>query len=299
MDFKRRDFFISWGIYAFCFYFVLLIISILLFIPIQLSIETSKQSPPISPVGLFVLLAICANIPSIVFVTIGKRKARKDLISPINDSNGRLNCAYEHVSNFDRKYPFLKINFLKRNSQIASSYGPIYGAYLIGKDWLSACKNSEMLSSENHDAIVVPVYNRFSSSAMMGFGIDLLINFFHDNNHPFKIYLCETRENFLSVLNTRKAKRIWIFGHGNRGGVAFSNGSWLYSDLFIKLTSDGKEKEAIYQFHCNPGNKLSLVELLSVKKGFVNHSINDQYAIREYLTQIIKTNRFDELIMLN
>lgn len=299
IEFKKRDFFISWGIYAFCFYIFLLIIFFIIFSVIQLLGEIPIIYLIIKFFVVFpVVYVIVINILQFQDAKLGKEKAIKDLVSPINDSDSYCNKILDRIDNLPK--PYLKIiNFFRRNIQIARTYGYLYWAYLVGREWFIACDNRELSSSENHDAIVVIVYNRFSSSAMFGCGIDLLIGCFNQNNRPYKIYLCDTREKFLSIINTPKAKRIWIFGHGKRGGVSCSDGLCLYEDLEKRMAPESKGKEAVYQFHCNSGNEKSLVELLSVKKGFVNHSSNDEFAIREYLTNIIRNNRFDELIMLN
>jgi hypothetical protein len=229
---------------------------------------------------------------------IRKNQAKDDLINPKNDSE-RLSAKF-----FDAIYmlprPLLKIILFIRRMIIEPtlSYGFVYCAVLIQKDWYAIYRNQELLSDGNHDALVINTYSEIAPSLLIGCGIVLLIEAFKNRNQPFKIYFCKSKTQFFDIINNPKTTRLWIFSHGDRGGVSCADGYFLYSDLVNQLKPEAKQKEAIYQFHCNPGYKLSLVQLLSVKSGFVNHRLNDPAGIRAYIEEIINKNRWNDLIIL-
>jgi hypothetical protein len=289
---KKWNFYMSFLIYASIYYFLHLIMLFIVFSIIQLPNTISV----ILLYLVFFVLVLYDNANVYNLAKKGKEKAKKDLVSPINDSETIYNKFLDWVDKWPRQ--LLKITkFIQRNLQIAQTYGIFLTANLVRKEWYLACDNPDFLSSKEHDGIIVIVYNKLSSSAMFGCGIDLLINHFKNNN-PYKIYLCHDENEFLKIINNPKMIRIWIFGHGDRGGVSFTDGYCNYEELVKKIDPESKKKDAIYQFHCNVGYKRSLVQLLPVKKGFVNHSINDEWAIREYIKNIIEQNRFNDLIIL-
>jgi hypothetical protein len=291
--FKKTDYLISLVICVLFFYGLILFVSFLIELILNLG-----QFPKQSIINIFLALAIFTNIfISYFFRRWGQNKARKDLKKPINDTNNPDYKIFEWLYSLPTwiKKPLV---FIRRIYGISISHATIT-TYLVIKEWLYICDHHELSPSENHDAIILMVYYPYLKTGMAGFGLNLLINFFIQNQRPYKVYLCDTRKNFLSIINNPRVKRIWIFGHGNRGGVSCSDGDCIYEDLVKRIAPDSKQKEAVYQFHCNPGNSVSLAELLDVKQGFVNHSVNDMWSIRAYLEEILQKNRINEFILLN
>lgn len=181
------------------------------------------------------------------------------------------------------------------------SYGLFSSARDIRKDWDTICENSDKFcpKNEKHNAIMIGIYNRFAPSALLGCGISFLINWFNENDERYRVYFFRNKREFFNVINCPTATSIWIFSHGWRGGIRATDGNCFYSELIKKMNSDALNKDAIYQFHCNPGNDPSLVELLSVKRGFVNHRFNKPEQISEIIKILIEGNRLKDLIILN
>lgn len=95
-------------------------------------------------------------------------------------------------------------------------------------------------------------------------GLDNLIKGFARLGYPFKIYHCRNEDEFKTVLKNKRAKYIWVFGHGWRGGVGWKE----KQSIFEWIRCKGKEsmfaysnihqedeeypkKAFIAQFHCN------------------------------------------------
>jgi hypothetical protein len=245
---------------------------------------------------LELLILLNCTIPLIDYFK--QKQAKEDLINPKNDSE-RIVAKF-----FDAIYKLpqflLKIILFIRRIIIEPtfSYRLVYSAVLIQKDWYAIYQNQELLNDSNHDALIINIYSKIAPSLSIGCGIFLLIEALKNRNQPFKIYFCKSKTQFFDIINNPKTTRVWIFSHGDRGGVSCADGYFLYSDLVNQLKHEAKQKEAIYQFHCNPGYKSSLVQLLSVKSGFVNHRLNDPSGIRVYIEEIINKERWNDLIIL-
>jgi hypothetical protein len=193
---KKWDYYLSFAIYAIIYYLMLLIAIYIAFSAIQLLFPIPLNNLFIG----FLALVLFNHGYAHGLEKQGRKKAIKDLASPINDSESTRNKILDLINN--RPQPFLKIiNFFRRNLQIALIYGVFLTACNVRREWNSACDNPEFLSFKEHDGIVVIVYNKLSSSAMFGCGIDLLINHFKNENKPYKIYLCHDRREFLKIFN--------------------------------------------------------------------------------------------------
>jgi hypothetical protein len=247
----------------------------------------------------FCLIVIMINILEIVLGKKSKEKARSDFGTPINDTdqfqNQLIQCVYSLPPVFS--IPF---EFFWRILQISLKYGPVFSLINIQKDWDSICSNVDNFcpKNEEHNAIIIGIYNRFAQSALLGSGIDLLIDSFNEIGEKYRVYFVKNRKEFFSIVNSSTTSKIWIFSHGDRGGIKFPYRYCSYRDLVKRMSPESLKKEAVYQFHCNPGNDPSLAELLSVKKGFVNHRINDSSGIQEYIRIILEKDRLNELIIL-
>jgi len=160
----------------------------------------------------------------------------------------------------------------------------VFASYIMisGKYWVNSLKNQQFppnldSASQDHDGfIVIHSLGFFNSISYPGF--DILIQFFVSKKYPFKIYHCYNLEDFKSILKNKKAKYIWIFGHGWRGGITFKWTRKLSHLLtpnktqfsYEKIQTDLEKyprKLFIGQFHCNhiaktiPDN-ISLPEIL-------------------------------------
>lgn len=130
----------------------------------------------------------------------------------------------------------------------------------------------ENLDSSNtvHDAFIL-IHSVGSSGDTCG--LDNLISTFKAKKYPFKIYHCYTPDDFKAVLANEKAKYVWIFGHGWRGGIAFKWRPYLrdrlhlkwkketvfqYSDLIENGQTAYPSKDFIAQLHCNNPSKKDL-----------------------------------------
>jgi hypothetical protein len=134
-----------------------------------------------------------------------------------------------------------------------------------GKYFVNSLKNQQFPHNLNsyivdHDAFVI--IHSMSDNSTDYPGFDLLIKFFSAKRFPFKIYHCYNPEDFKNVLKNEKAKYIWIFGHGWRGGVTFkwtrrlphiftpNKTAFSYKQIQENLGKYPK-KLFIGQFHCN------------------------------------------------
>ena len=82
---------------------------------------------------------------------------------------------------------------------------------------------------------------------------------------------------------------VWIFGHGNRGGVGFGDSFYDYSQLKARDI----KKDYIYQFHCNPGLYESLASIVSDGRGYVNNKVNNPYSNYWNTYEILKSFDYD------
>jgi len=153
---------------------------------------------------------------------------------------------------------------------------------ISGERLVNSLKNQQFPSnldsaSQDYDGFIVNhSLGIFNSISYPGF--DILIQFFVSKKYPFKIYHCYNSEDFKSILKNEKARYIWIFGHGWRGGVTFkwtrklshlltqNRTRFSYKQIQDDLENYPR-KIFIGQFHCNhiektiPDN-ISLPEIL-------------------------------------
>lgn len=140
--------------------------------------------------------------------------------------------------------------------------------YIKSKYCLNSTINQQYPENLNsiktdHDAIIL-IHSMGSSE--IDSGIDNLISAFKRKNFPFKIYHCYNPEDFKDVLTNEKAKYLWIFGHGWRGGITFKWGlsirdiihfkfrsqtNFRYCDLIENGQNIYPTKSFIAQLHCN------------------------------------------------
>lgn len=168
----------------------------------------------------------------------------------------------------------------------------LYNFYItfryIRKGWNAAVEKPEFNSRDDHDAIIVMIYSCIGREFHFQ-EIDLLIEFFTKKGINYKVYCCENYDDFFNVVNNPQAKKLWIFGHGYRGGVRTGNRIVIYSELINNLSINAKNKDYIYQFHCNNGCEKSLADYLSCGQGFANYkSLLRGGGVRGYIKNIFK-----------
>lgn len=152
-----------------------------------------------------------------------------------------------------------------------------------------------------HDAIIFiyPVGNGESTA-----GVDNLICAFKARKYPFKMYYCYNPEEFKAILANEKAKYLWIFSHGWRGGITFKWGLTVNDIIHLRfkrqtnlryfnLIEDEQNtyppKSFIAQLHCNhiakkDPSKVTLPEVLmngniTPEMYHISDNYNNNYSI--------------------
>jgi hypothetical protein len=157
------------------------------------------------------------------------------------------------TGNLDKNYG------LRKNIESAFKFWTIW-AY-NGKNIVKQCQEIECTG--DYHAIIIANY------ANMGFyknlstyagGFDLLIKFFQKKSIPFKVISCHDCECFETAIKASHAKKLWIFGHGDRHGISF--GDEIYFP-YCRL-ENGPKKDFIAQLHCSNGEGKALWEYLSI-----------------------------------
>jgi len=169
------------------------------------------------------------------------------------------------------------------------NYHFFYHFTQIKAGWNCVVKYKEFMSEIDHDAIIVNIYSPFGKEYIFGDGIDLLISFFVMREIPFKVYCCNNSIDFFNIINNPKCKTLWLFGHGKRGGIRCSDKYVDYSEIVNEMSIDSKNKNYVYQFHCNSGCDKSLADYLSNGCGFANYQQLDKgREIRGYIENILQ-----------
>lgn len=187
---------------------------------------------------------------------------------------------------------------------------------VVGDYFINSLKNQQfpynlISDKQDHDAFIIIHSMGTHFSGYPGF--NTLIQFFVSKEYPLKIYHCYNPEDFKNVLKNERARYIWIFGHGWRGGVTFkwtrSISHFLTSNksnLSYKTIQDELEKYPkklfIGQFHCNhiaktiPDN-VSLPEILLETSNDSNYYVSNWkmntisiwFAIRKLVKEVKRT----------
>ena len=148
--------------------------------------------------------------------------------------------------------------------------------------------NSENITQPTHDAIAL-CGKSSKFKIYYGLGFSYLVSFLKKHNYSYKIYSCNSCDDFDKIMNNKSVISVWIFGHGDRGCIAFGDSFYEYSQLQGKSI----KKDYIYQFHCNPGSYDSLASIVSDGRGYVNNDFNSPNSNYWNTYEILKSFDYD------
>lgn len=183
--------------------------------------------------------------------------------------------------------------YFKVNEFIFIFFAVIYfvAPYFLGFFYLTSEYNSFKCSneiasgitprkSEDHTAIILP-HDRNRDLDGGDDCVMRLINVLKEYNESFQVYPCLCEEDMIDVLKNHRVKRIWIFGHGDRGGCCLTGIYFSYAEFMTEKTDCGwklreiEPKEYVYQCHCNPKSTTPLTDYLLKEKGLLNPNVDD------------------------
>jgi hypothetical protein len=144
---------------------------------------------------------------------------------------------------------------------------PIVRSVDISKRIIDDYVSSQRVPNQNavaYHAIIIA--NSTTRSKKLGIysGVDLIIKDLESKKCEYKICLCNTPGEAQIEIEKPRAKFIYLHGHGFKGGLIFYNSDSTPRLEYIHVNPDNK-KEFIAQFHCNDGDKVSLIEHLLTK----------------------------------
>ncbi len=160
--------------------------------------------------------------------------------------------------------------------------------YFMNRGYICMLKHPDYNPEIPHNGIII-AHGEYSQKLGYGDGVDLIIQKFHEKNIAYKIYDCQSIRNFKDIVRNPMVKKIWIFGHGERGGIRIGFECLEYQVEFHNEPESIK-KDYIHQFHCNGGIKPSLADLLSDGRGYVSNTYRTQLQNREHVRQILELN---------
>ncbi len=160
------------------------------------------------------------------------------------------------------------------------------GIYYLGSEGFSLRYAKKVIpyiithKPENHTAIILP---HDAKRAMDGGDNPVLklIEVLTKYNENFQIYFCLDEKDMINALTNPYVKRIWIFGHGDRGCCGLTGKVFTYAEFMTEKTDTGwklrdiEPKEYVYQCHCNPGSTIPLTDYLLKNKGALNSDVDD------------------------
>ena len=169
----------------------------------------------------------------------------------------------------------------------------------------------------NHDAFIV-IHSMGDHGFGLYAGFDNLIKHYTKEKYPFKIYHCYNPDDFKKSLKNDKAKYIWIFGHGWRGGITFKwtkksgdpillrskKTQYAYAQLLNEKEIYPK-KSFVAQFHCNHIEKtfaynITLCEILleshHKSKYYVTNGLNNHFSIWFATRKLMSEVKRDKIV---
>lgn len=116
---------------------------------------------------------------------------------------------------------------------------------------------------ENHTAIILPhdAQKIMDVSDLPVPRLIIVLKKYHEN---FQIYFCLHEDDMVEVLTKPKIeyiKRIWIFGHGDRGGCSLTDKYFSYEDFMTKKMRMAKNYTIYHQWNTYI-NAIAILNLL-------------------------------------
>jgi hypothetical protein len=116
--------------------------------------------------------------------------------------------------------------------------------------------------SIDYDAVIIAHSKGFHSIGT-AVGVDNLVIHFLKKQYPFRIFHCYCSSDIITILQDERAKYLWVFGHGWRGGVTFKEAGdisdfsickppkteFVYQHLMMEVPRV-PPKKFVGQFHC-------------------------------------------------
>jgi len=94
-------------------------------------------------------------------------------------------------------------------------------------------------------------------------GLNILINYFNQNNIKFKICFNISRLEFDEILNNKNIKNIYLIGHGRKTAFKLNKNELILS---YDYQNSKIEKDSIHLYHCTHENGKSLIDFLVSNK---------------------------------
>jgi len=170
------------------------------------------------------------------------------------------------------------------------AYYLFYSTIYFGKTSKDFIDNhSEWHAECLHNGIVI-CPSRGSVESYYSYGPEDLTEYFLTNHIPYKIYACNTVEDFKSLVKNDSIGVLWLFGHGNLGGFAVTNKDVVKYYEFETEEYQNHKKIAVYQLHCNskfPESPYPLSKILVDGWDFREKDRHTNLTIKAYIRYII------------
>ena len=144
-------------------------------------------------------------------------------------------------------------------------------------------ENPQFRADMPHNGIVI-CHSERVSLPQFGFGSDQLVHYFVERQIPYRVYNCSTIDDFVSVIHNDAVQVIWIFGHGDRGGISLKDGYHSYSKI---PAAKFHKKISVYQLHCNGGTDEPLSRIIVDGWDFGEDHVRQAYENRAHVEQIL------------
>lgn len=96
-------------------------------------------------------------------------------------------------------------------------------------------------------------------------GIGWLLKSFKQAGAQYKVFLCNSPEEFKQIVSEVDANELYILGHGKRSQVYFKEGAHFDYKNLAKCP----KKKFVGQYHCNHGGGKSLADYLEAQESDV------------------------------
>lgn len=283
---------------------ILIILAYILWICIIYFI-VDKQDFIGNPIGLFVIFTLifivpCIFMPIITFIaawlgwhfdyacyTLTKIKRPKHITSQ-NLCQRKVipDSCYQKFRKTLRKKVYPILYYIIDSLAYYLFYSTIYFGK-TSKDFID--NHPEWHAECLHNGIVI-CPSRGSVELYYSYGPEDLTEYFLTNRIPYKVYACNTVDDFKSLVKNDSIGVLWLFGHGNIGGFAVTNNDFVNYYEFETEEYQNHKKTAVYQLHCNHNNLESpypLSKILVDGWDFREKGEHTHVTIKAYIRYII------------